>query len=295
MDPAGRRRADDASVRVARWHSGAMPRTSDELDPWDPSRLPFTRLWPVYAGVGAGLVLALVWLGLGRPSVSFTPFLVIGGTLVGGVAAALAPTGERSARFLDVAFPALVAGVSTRFFGAIGTLLTGNGEDDTVDTLLVYLLVMAFFVGFPLLVAKVFQNPARRLPDRVLAQIGEPYPTRREPRLVTVRAEDGTTHRISVLRGGFVAGLRIPFDVAGVTGFAAEGQVASGPRRNGSAASRSTKAPRAATGGSRRRSGATDDGTDTDGSGTGTGRAAPAPTSRTTPKGTTGGRKKPKR
>lgn len=246
------------------------------VDPWDTSNLPFTRVGPVYVGVGVGAAIAIVWLLADRPSISFTAILVIIGALAGGIAAAIAPAGRRSTRFLDVAYPALVAGVSARFFAAIGQIVTGNDEGgEAVSTAFAYFFVTAFFVGFPVLVAKVFQNPARRLPDAVLAQIGEPYPTRREPKLVTVRADDGTTHRVSVLRGGFVAGVKPPFDIASATGI-----VRDDPGR-----------PGAKGGGGRGRS------TTSRSKGTGDDPAAgaPTPTSRTTPKGTTGNRKRPKR
>ena len=142
------------------------------------------------------------------------------------------PTGERSARFLDIAYPALLAGVGSRFFGAIGVVVLGDDTGgEALNTMYVYFFVMVFFIGFPMLVAKVFQNPKRRLPDDVLAQIGEPYPTRRAPRLVTIRAEDGTTHRVSVLRGGFLAGIALPFDPTTAKGVAGDGTVPSGPKQ----------------------------------------------------------------
>ena len=137
-----------------------------------------------------------------------------------------------------MAYPFLVAGVAARFFSAIGLILTGNDDGTAGNTVFVYFFVMLFFVGFPVLIARVFQNPSRRLPEAVLAQIGEPYPTSREPRLVTIRAEDGTTHRISVLRGGYVAGMKVPFEIAAVTGVAKEGQVPTGPKGKPAAGSR---------------------------------------------------------
>lgn len=250
-----------------------MVDASEAVDPWDTSGLPFSRVGPVYAGVGAGAAIAVVWVLADRPAVSITTILVVAGTLAGGIAAALAPPGRRSTRFLDVAYPALVAGVATRFFGGIGEIVAGDDNGQAASTAFAYFFVLAFFVGFPVLVAKVFQKPARRLPDAVLDQIGEPYPTRREPKLVTVRAGDGTTHRISVLRGGFVAGVKVPFDVAEVTGVVRDDKAPSGPRRSGG----------------RRAASATSGGEPPAPPG------SPAPTSRTTPKGTTGNRKRPKR
>lgn len=245
----------------------------EPVDPWDTSGLPFTRVAPVYAGVGAGAAIAVVWLLADRPAFSVTTILVVAGTLAGGIAATLAPSGRRSTRFLDVAYPALVAGVATRFFGAIGEIVTGNDDGQAPGTAFAYFFVLAFFVGFPVLVAKVFQNPSRRLPDAVLDQIEEPYPTRRAPKLVTVRVADGTTHRISVLRGGFIAGVKVPFDVAAVTGVVRDDKFPSGPRRSGGRRARSAK--------SGEEQPASPD--------------SPAPTSRTTPKGTPGNRKRPKR
>lgn len=248
------------------------------VDPWDTSNLPFRRVGPVYAGVGVGAAIAVVWLLADRPSISFTAILVIVGAVAGGIAAALAPAGRRSTRFLDVAYPALVAGVSARFFAAIGQIATGNDESGAaVSTAFAYFFVTLFFVGFPVLVAKVFQSPARRLPDAVLAQIGEPYPTRREPKLVTVEAGDGTTHRVSVLRGGYVAGVKAPFDIA-----SARGIVRDDPRRPGS---------KGATGGRGRPNSSRTKASDVAPPAPG----APTPTSRTTPKGTAGNRKRPKR
>lgn len=277
----------------------AMVDETPSTDPWSTAGLPFTRLWPVYAGIAAGLVLALVWLALGQPSVSFLPILVIGGVIVGGIAAALAPEGERSTRFLDIAYPALLAGVGSRFFGAIGVVALGDDVGgDAVNTIYVYVFVMVFFIGFPLLVAKVFQNPKRRLPDDVLARIGEPYPTRREPRLVTIRAEDGTTHRVSVLRGGFLAGIGLPFDPTTATGVVGDDTVPSGPKqiRASRAAAREdaqakVMAKRKAKADAKAAKGSSgEEITDDD-----SGRTAPAPTSRTTPKGTPNKRKGSKR
>jgi hypothetical protein len=269
-----------------------MEDTSATVDPWSTRSLPFTRLWPIYAGIALGAVLAVGWILADQPAVSFLPILVIAGVVVGGVAAVLAPAGERSARFLDVAYPALLAGISSRFFSAIGEVATGNDESGgAVNTIFVYFFVMVFFVGFPLLVALLFQSPKRRLPDAVLAQVGEPYPTRREPRLVTVRAEDGTTHRVSVLRGGFVAGIGIPFDATAVTGVVGDHVVPSGPQQ--AEASRGTAreeaeakvaARRRARADAKAAKGSGDDAEGTDPSAGG--RTAPAPTSRTTPKGT---------
>ena len=268
-------------------------------DPWSTAGLPFTRLWPVYAGIVGGLVLGLIWLALDQPSISFLPILVIGGVLVGGAAAALAPAGERSARFLDIAYPALLAGVGSRFFGAIGVVALGDDVGgEALNTMYVYFFVMVFFIGFPMLVAKVFQNPKRRLPDDVLAQIGEPYPTRRAPRLVTIRAEDGTTHRVSVLRGGFLAGIALPFDPTTAKGVAGDGTVPSGPKqiRASRAAAREDAqakvvARRKAKADAKAAKGSSGDVPDDDVAG----RAAPAPTSRTTPKGTPSKRKGSKR
>ena len=92
---------------------------------------------------------------------------------------------------------------------------------------------------------------------------------------------------ISVLRGGFVAGIRVPFDVPGVAGVVAEGTVATGPRSK--RAGSGPAAPKA-----RGRKGSTADTDDTGGSSESS-RTSPAPTSRTTPKGTTGQRKRTKR
>lgn len=267
-------------------------------DPWSTAGLPFTRLWPVYAGIAAGLVLGLIWLALDQPSISFLPILVIGGVVVGGVAAALAPAGERSARFLDIAYPALLAGVGSRFFGAIGVVALGDDAGgEALNTMYVYFFVMVFFIGFPLLVAKVFQSPKRRLPDAVLADIGEPYPTRRAPRLVTIRAEDGTTHRVSVLRGGYLAGVGLPFDPTAATGVARDGTVPSGPKqiRASRAAAREdaqakVHARRKAKADAKAAKGSSGDHDEED-----AGRSAPAPTSRTTPKGTPNKRKGSKR
>jgi len=270
----------------------SMEDTSATVDPWSTKGLPFTRLWPLYAGIALGAVLAVGWVLADQPAISFLPILVVAGVLVGCVAAALAPAGERSARFLDVAYPALLAGISSRFFSAIGEVATGNDESGGAgNTIFVYFFVMLFFVGFPLLVAKLFQSPKRRLPDAVLSQIGEPYPTRREPRLVTVRAEDGTTHRVSILRGGFVAGVGIPFDATTVTGVVGDNVVPSGPKQV-KASRAEVRADAEAKVAARRRAradakaakAATTSGNDDEGA---TGRTAPAPTSRTTPKGTT--------
>ena len=288
-----------------------MPATAEAIDPWDPSGLPFSRLWPVFAGVGGGVVVALVWFAVGRPDISYTSFLVMIGAIAGAIGAGLAPAGRRTSRFLDVAYPFLVAGVAARFFSAIGLILTGNDDGTAGNTVFVYFFVMLFFVGFPVLIARVFQNPSRRLPEAVLAQIGEPYPTSREPRLVTIRAEDGTTHRISVLRGGFVAGMKVPFEIAAVTGVAKEGQVPTGPKGKPAAGSRgrrttSTKdsspaSPRVeaeasyfakrqakAAAKAAKAAGEDDDAGEPS-------RPTPAPSSRTTPKGTQGNRKRSKR
>jgi hypothetical protein len=283
---------DDATVEP-------MDGTSTEVDPWSTKGLPFTRTWPIYAGVAAGAVLAVVWLLAGRPAFSFLPVLVVGGCAVGGVAALFVPAGERSARFFDVAYPALLAGVSSQFFGAIGVVATGNDEGgNSANTTFVYFFVMLFFVGFPLLIAKVFQSPKRRLPDAVLATIGEPYPTRRAPRPITVRSEDGTTHRVSVLRGGFLAGIGLPFDPTQVTGIVGDHVVPSGPKQikaSRAAAREQAEAKVATKRRARADAKAAKQGDATDTEPTATGRSAPAATSRTTPKGTSSKKKAPKR
>jgi hypothetical protein len=200
-----------------------------------------------------------------------------------------------------VAYPVLVAGVTARLFAAIGLLLTGNDDDGSAaNTTYVYLFVTLFFVGFPVLIARVFQNPSRRLPDAVLAQVGEPYPTARQPRLVTIRAQDGSTHRISVLRGGFVAGLKVPFEISTVTGVVAEGQVPTGPRAAGAKGRRTTASPRVEAEASyfakrqARAAAKAADAAGDDPSATPV-RPEPAPSSRTTPKGTPGNRKRSKK
>lgn len=276
-----------------------MADPSASIDPWSTKGLPFTRTWPLYAGVAVGAVLAVVWLALDRPAFSFLPIMVVGGAVVGAVAAAFAPAGERSARFLDAAYPALLAGVASELFGAIGVVATGNDEGgEAANTVFVYVFVMLFFLGFPLLIAKLFQSPKRRLPDAVLAQIGEPYPTRRAPRLVTVRAEDGTTHRVSVLRGGYVAGIGIPLDPTTATGIVGDHVVPSGPKQVKAARAAAREQAEAKVTARRRAKAEARAARDAGAGGQAAdepGRPAPAPTSRTTPKGTPARRKGSKR
>lgn len=273
----------------------AMADTTDTVDPWSTRGLPFTRTLPIYLGIVAGLVVAVIWLALDRPLVSFLPILVLLGGLAGAIAAARAPAGERSARFLDVAYPAVIAGVTSELFGAIGVIITGNDEGGAaVNTVYVYVFVTIFFVGFPLLIANFFQAPKRRLPDAVLAQIGEPYPTRRVPRSVTLRAEDGNTYRVAVLRGGFVAGIGLPFDPTTAVGVARDDVVPTGPKqvKAARAAARDDARSKAMSRRKDKDKGKGDAGNDDE---TTTTRPTPAPTSRTTPKGTPGKRKGSKR
>jgi hypothetical protein len=287
-------------MRAAEDRGGTVEAMQDPIsapDPWSTKGLPFTRAWPLYAGVAAGAAFGVLWLLLDRPPVSFLAILVLAGAIAGAIAAAVAPSNERSARFLDIAYPIMLAGVASEFFGAIGLIVTGNDQGgQAINETYVYFFVMVFFVGFPLLIAKVFQSPKRRLPDSVLAQIGDPYPTRRSPRVVTVRAEDGTTHRVSVLRGGFLAGVGLRFDPTTVTGVVGDHVVPTGPKQVKAAraavrddaetklvAKRRAKADAKAT----KAGGHTGEAT--------TDRPTPAPTSRTTPKGTVSRRKASKK